>query len=72
MLLAAVLLNQFDKADLLLKAGADFHAKDSAGHTIGDYIARFPFDKELDEGHWRDKVINFLRQHGVEVHPRNP
>ena len=67
-----VFLSQFNKAYILLMAGADYQATDGTGHTVADYIARFPFSRSTDPEGWRDKVIAFLREHGMEVRPRNP
>ena len=64
--------NQYEKVYLLLRAGADYKVKNVWGNTIVRNIEHNGFDKAVDTGGWRDKVIDFLRQHGVEVHPRNP
>jgi len=64
--------NKYDKVYLLIQAGADFRLADSGGHTIVRNIEHNMFDKNGYLGPWRDKVIAFLREHGVEVHPRNP
>jgi ankyrin repeat protein len=63
--------NKYDKVYILMQAGADYRVADVWGYTIVRNIEHNGFDKTLDTEGWRDKVIDFLRQHGVEVHPRN-
>jgi len=64
--------NKYDKVYILLMAGADYKLTDVWGKTIVRNIEHNGFDNTGSQGPWRDKVIDFLRQHGVEVHPRNP
>lgn len=64
--------NKYDKVYLLLIAGADYRLTDVWSETIVRNIEHNGFDSAGYQGPWRDKVIDFLRQHGVEVHPRNP
>jgi len=70
-MVSAADLSHYDKVYILLMAGADYKLTDVWGKTIVRRIERSSFDEAADTGHWRDKVIDFLRQHGVEVHPRN-
>lgn len=71
-LIAAAGGNKYDKVYILLAAGADYKLTDVWGKTIVRNIEHNGFDKTGYLGPWRDKVIDFLRQHGVEVHPRSP
>ena len=71
-MMAAADLNHYEKVYILIQAGADYKLPDAGRNTIVYSIEHNSFDKTLDTGGWRDKVIDFLRQHGVEVHPRNP
>lgn len=71
-IMAAADLNNYSKVYLLLVCGADFRLKDFGGNSIIWNIEHASFDEAGDTGHWRTKVVAFLRQHGIEVHPRNP
>jgi len=71
-MMSAANANQYEKVYVLLVAGADYMKKNVWGNTIVRNIEHNGFDKSTDVGGWRDKVIDFLRQRGVEVHPRNP
>ena len=71
-LIAAADLNHYDKVYILINAGADYKLPDAGGNTIVYNIEHNGFNKSADPEGWRDKVISFLRECGVEVHPRNP
>jgi hypothetical protein len=57
---------QFDVIYKLLKAGADYRLKDQKGRTLEGYV-RFSFRANLGSAQrrWRDKVIEFLKQHNA-------
>lgn len=58
-------LGQFDLVYELLEAGADYKLKDTRGRDLRDSI-RFSYRITMKpiQHHWRDRVIEFLKQHG--------
>jgi len=68
-LLFAANQNQYRVAYLLLQSGADFSIRNLAGVTMVWPIERNSFALSTDPEGWRQKVVDFLRDQGVEVNP---
>lgn len=62
--------NNWELAYILLKNGANFNAKDMWGHTIVWPIENNGYGILESEIDWRAKVVEFLRNKGVEVNPK--
>lgn len=65
-MMVAAVLGRYDLAYLFLKAGADYTITDNWGYTITYPIENYNLlNPKMDK--WRDKVVEFLREHGVDV-----
>jgi hypothetical protein len=70
--------DNYDVAYFLLKKGADYAIKDISGNTFAYAIEQCPVgsfkgDKEIaEQKQWRKKVIEFLKEKGIEVHLKYP
>lgn len=62
--------NHYHVAFILLKSGADFRIRENTGNTVVYSIENNTFVESLDTGGWRAKVVEFLRERGVEVSPK--
>jgi len=67
-------LNRYDLVLKLLKHNADHKLKNNWGVTLVDRMEdiRVTIDLESEEFKWRLKVIDYLREKGVEVNPKIP
>lgn len=65
-------LNWWDIVYMLLEAGADYAIPNTWGNTIVYHIESYPIDPKSEGYRWRQKVIAFLRERGVEVNPKVP
>jgi TPR repeat protein len=54
---------------MLLEAGADYAMTNSNGHTFVRYIEKYPVTPDFKLYPWRNKVVEWLRERGVEVIP---
>jgi ankyrin repeat protein len=63
--------NQYEVVYMLLQAGADYKQKDHSGTTVVWAIEHNNIDPQSDGFKWRQKVIDFLREHGVSVNPKD-
>ena len=63
-------LNQFQQVYRLLEAGADYTIKNKPGYTFVNRLENNNIDSKSDGYQWREKVIKFMRDKGVEVNPR--
>ncbi len=70
-LMMAASLNSYDITYLLLEAGADFTITNN-GKTIVYPLENNGIDPNNRLYEWRQKVIAFLRERGVEVNPKIP
>lgn len=66
-LTTAAATNQYEIAYLLLTSGADPARVDHYGHTVLSIIRRIRTDPNGPEGPWRAKVIDLLRQRGLDT-----
>ena len=71
-LMIAAGMNQYDEVYKMIKADADIKVKSSSGSTIAFYIEQFPTDPEHEQYQWRSKVIELLREQGMDVRPWAP
>jgi ankyrin repeat protein len=65
-------LNEWSAVYALLEGGADYTIKDGAGTTIVYNLEKYRLSKKSGGYQWREKVIEFLRERGVEVTPIVP
>lgn len=66
-LIASISPNYYHIAYTLLLAGADYKMQSKSGRTAAWYIENGNIDSNSEEYQWRQKVIEFLSQHGVAV-----
>jgi len=77
-IMVATSLQRFHVVLFLLQSGADYTIKDKAGNTLIQYIERDLLtsvrgEKDLNEQkQWRKKVVEFLKEKGIEVHLKYP
>jgi len=65
-------LNQYDIAYKMIKAGADIWATNNFGNTMVSSIEQNPMDPEHELYRWRNKVVELLREQGMDVRPWTP
>jgi len=65
-------VNQYHIVYYLFQHGADYSIKDHFGKTIVWSIETGGIDPNSEAYQWRSKVVQFLRNHGVTVHPFEP
>jgi len=65
-------LNQYDVVYKMVKAGADIWIADNFGETIAYNIEQRPMNPEHELYTWRNKVVDLLREQGMEVLPWTP
>ncbi|HNQ78279.1 MAG TPA: ankyrin repeat domain-containing protein [Acidobacteriota bacterium] len=69
---------KYDVALFLLKAGADYMVKNNYGNSFINNMEEFPvcsFEGDsglLAQKQWRNKVIDFIKEKGIEVHLKYP
>lgn len=68
-LMVAVGSNQYHSAYILLQAGADYTLENNWGYTLVRSIDTNNITTSSEGYHWRQKVIAFLRERGVQVNP---
>ncbi len=61
--------NWFDTVYRLLDEGADFRIKDKYGYDLAYETIDSSVDPEHELGRWREKVIEFLENEGVDLEP---
>jgi len=66
-LLDAANANMYQSVYLMLKAGADYRARDDAGLELAHYAVDDQPPLEGESRRWQDKVLAFLAQKGVDV-----
>lgn len=67
----AAALNQYNIVYILLQAGADYNITTDGGRSLSSYIEKYPVAPKSKSYQWRNKVVEWLREHGVEVVPAN-
>ncbi len=71
MMQAVLNAGQYDVIYELLQAGADYRLKNKDGETLADYVQFFnKEDNGENQNEWREKVIDFLKQH--DAWPNKP
>ena len=71
-LMTAASLNQYDVVYKMIKAGADIWIKDNFDCTVTFTIEQHPMDPEHELYMWRNKVVELLREQGMDVRPWTP
>ncbi|RKX40217.1 MAG: hypothetical protein DRP64_13000 [Verrucomicrobia bacterium] len=71
-LMTAASLKQYDVVYKMIKAGADIWIEESSGETVAFGIEQFPMDPEHELYEWRNKVVELLREQGMDVRPWTP
>ncbi len=66
-LMLAAVFNRYDLVELMLEAGADYTMEDNWGYTLVDTIEEGNIAQEGPHYQWRQNVIDYLRERGVEV-----
>ena len=68
----AASVKRYDLVFKMLKAGANPTIKNNWDKTIVWYIEQLPMDPEHELYRWRNKVVELLREQGMDVRPWTP
>lgn len=68
-LICAAVVASFDLVYRLLEAGADFRIKNKQGHDVAYYTVGSPINATHPLWHWRQRVLEYLEQHGLALEP---
>jgi len=63
---------EYDVVYKMIKTGADIWLKESSGETIAFDIEQCPMDPNHELYKWRNKVVDLLREQGMDVRPWTP